>query len=132
MDTLWIVFVGALIACVASVVIFQHYQKKEYQQKTAIFRQYAQDFAKVGWGTWGYSVHVMSGQKERMERAIYSKKMLLLSYDPESHTAHVLGERGSEYIIDEFGCSCPDFQKRFMPCKHMYFAVMEITGENGD
>lgn len=137
MDMLWIVLVGAVVAVTASIALLRHFQRAEREkrksfldQKNAIFHKFSRDFERVGWGRWGYDVHIMPDQRDRMGRAIYSKKMKLLEYDPDCHTARVLGEQGGEYLIDERGCSCPDFQKRLLPCKHMYFAAMEISCED--
>lgn len=134
MAILAIFFIGVTltIAIVGTMLHRAAKEEKERQQetiqaKTAIYRKFAEDFAKVGWPAWGYVTHLPPEQRSRMEKGIYSKRMKLLNYDPEMHTACVLGEHGETYDIDVFGCSCPDFRKRGLPCKHMYFAVIEIS-----
>lgn len=136
MEILLITFTGAIVAVVASIVLLQRVQKAEKakqerarEQRTEIYRKFAEDFAKVGWSAWGYAIHMMPDQRPRMEKGIYSRSMKLLSYDANLHSACVLGERGAVYYIDEGGCSCPDFRTRRLPCKHMYFAVIEIQNE---
>ena len=133
MAILAIFFIGVTltIAIVGTMLHRAAKEEKERQQetiqaKTAIYRKFAEDFAKVGWPAWGYVTHLPPEQRSRMEKGIYSKRMKLLNYDPEMHTACVLGEHGETYDIDVSGCSCPDFRKRGLPCKHMYFAVIEI------
>ena len=134
MEILAVFFIGVTVALVIVGTMLHRAAKaeKDRQQetihaRTAICHKFAEDFAKVGWPAWGYITHLPPEQRSRMEKGIYSKRIKLLSYDPEMHTARVLGERGEMYDIDVSGCSCPDFRKRGLPCKHMYFAVIEIS-----
>ncbi len=110
--------------------------KKEYQAKriaqqeievqNAIYYNWAKDFEAVGWGRWGFKEHSQPGQIDRAKRAIYTRTMKLLKYDQDTHEAQVCGESGIVYKVNSDGCSCPDFCVRNLPCKHMYFAVLEI------
>lgn len=134
MAVLAVFFVGVVVTLAVVGIMLRRAanEKKERQQaaiaqQTAICRKFAEDFAKIGWPAWGYATHLLPEQRSRMEKGIYSKSMELLGYDPEAHTACVLGEHGKAYDIDISGCSCPDFRKRGFPCKHMYFAVIEIS-----
>ena len=99
--------------------------KQAQREKAA--QAIAADFRRVGWSMWNYSVHLNHDQIKRMGRSTSSEKMRLLSYDSQTHVAIVLGDTGKEYRIDEHGCSCPDCTMRGLPCKHMYFAVAELT-----
>lgn len=49
-------------------------------------------------------------------------------YDPEKSSAIVSGSSGTEYITTFSSCTCEDFQKRHLPCKHMYKLAM-YTGK---
>ena len=134
MTVLAIFFIGVAVALAIVGIMLRraaNEEKKRQQeilsQQTAIYRKFAEDFSRVSWPAWGYATHSPSEQKSRMEKGIYSKSMKLLDYDPRMHTACVLGEHGEAYNIDASGCSCPDFRKRGLPCKHMYFAVIELS-----
>ncbi len=131
MEYVIIVLVGALVAIIAAIIISRSNsakQKKEREDAIKLqrlpYEKLAADFARVGWSAWGYAIHRMAGQDDRIQRAIHSKEMRLLSFDAETRTAIVLGERGATYTIDSKGCSCLDFSSRGLPCKHMYFSVM--------
>lgn len=134
MEVMIVFFTGVVVTIIVVGVMLQRAAKEEKErqqeairQRTAICRKFAEDFAKVGWPAWGYVTHLPPEQRSRMEKGIYSKRMRLLGHDPEMHTACVLGEHGEAYDIGVSGCSCPDFRKRGLPCKHMYFAVIEIS-----
>ncbi len=138
MDFIYIVLGGVVVAFVVILVIIKANSKKQKAEREALLQQQrkpyemlAADFARVGWPAWGYAAHRAEGQDERIQRAIHSRKMRLIGYDAVSKTATVQGERGAEYEITPQGCSCPDFAMRSLPCKHMYFAAMEIP-ENTD
>lgn len=49
-------------------------------------------------------------------------------YDSEKSSAIVSGSSGNEYITTFSSCTCEDFQKRHLPCKHMYKLAM-YTGK---
>ena len=109
----------------------QEYQARRIAQQqievqNRIYSSWTKDFESVGWTRWGFKEHSQPGQLERAERACYSRTMKLLKYDPGSHEAQVCGESGTVYKVNADGCSCPDFCVRKLPCKHMYFAVLEI------
>jgi len=137
MNTLYIMLFGSAVAVILSVVILCYTTKKKNAELKELrqlqrkpYEKLAADFARVGWPAWGYTAHCLDGQYDRIQRAINSRQMSLLSYDKESHSAVVQGERGALYKMDAQGCSCPDFAKRGLPCKHMYFAVMEIPEDS--
>lgn len=109
----------------------QEYQARRIAQQqievqNRIYSSWTKDFESVGWTRWGFKEHSQPGQLERAERACYSRTMKLLKYDPGSREAQVCGESGTVYKVNADGCSCPDFCVRKLPCKHMYFAVLEI------
>lgn len=133
MDFLLIILGSAVVTLVASFAIIRVYSKKQkidretaLQQQRKPYEMLAADFARVGWPAWGYSAHLAAGQDDRIKRAINSRNMHLIGYNADTKVATVQGERGAIYEITPKGCSCPDFATRSLPCKHMYFAAMEI------
>ena len=121
-----------LIICIA--VVIKSSKKASGSKMADIKKQMTEnaksieaDFNRVGWSAWGYPVHLLDDQIQRMHRASTSEKMELIGYDDSLCIARVRGDSGTEYRIDKQGCSCPDFAKRGLPCKHMYFAVGVLT-----
>lgn len=93
----------------------------------------ADDFERIGWYTWGTGAHLTDEQATRMKQAALSTEMRLIEYHPDSHSAIVEDEHGTYCHIDEFGyCSCPDCEKRQLPCKHIYFAFLRILDQQDD
>lgn len=89
----------------------------------------SEDFlAMPGWDIWDTSIHEAPGQYERMERAATNKEISILSYDPEYQLAKVQGKT-AVYLTSCKRCSCPDYRKRRLPCKHMYALAMELDGD---
>ena len=128
MEFIVIVLGAAVFTIIIGIIITKKKQKDLNQQMRKPYQKLAAEFERVGWIAWGYGAHRAEGQDARIQRAINSRSMELISYDKESRTAVVKGERGKMYTITPQGCSCPDFASRGFPCKHMYFAVMEIPG----
>lgn len=120
---------SALFVCFAvrSARCNSHKSKPEYKASVdaKIVQMIFEDFARIGWSSWDISVHRADGQYERMKRAVGPNSMVVVSVDQAAGKAIVLGESGKEYTVSSAGCSCPDFQARGLPCKHMYFVAME-------
>ena len=74
------------------------------------------------WSKWS-AVHDMPDQKKRLAS---SKQAACtpVQIDRESGTAHFKGSRGS-YETTLERCSCVDFFRRGLPCKHMYRLAIE-------
>lgn len=88
-----------------------------------------EDFnAMPGWDIWDISVHETAGQYDRMERGVMDKAISVLCYDPEYQLAKVQGKTGI-YLTSCNRCSCPDFRKRHLPCKHMYAVAIWLEGD---
>lgn len=83
--------------------------------------------AMPGWSIWDSSIHEADGQYKRMERASTEKEITIMSYDPKYQLAKVQGKT-SIYLTSCKRCSCPDYRKRRMPCKHMYALAIELDG----
>ena len=73
----------------------------------------------VSFGSWDVSIHGADGQDVRMDRALF-QNIVIQSYDPATGTAEILGTRGEVYKTDLDRCACEDFQRRGLPCKHIY------------
>lgn len=83
------------------------------------------DFRKIGWDMWKPEIHSSKEQLDRIKRASDSHNHIRLkSYSRRTTTGIVYGSSGNTYLTCGNGCSCPDFKKRGLPCKHMYFISM--------
>lgn len=60
------------------------------------------------------------GAELRKRRAMDGELTPIRIY-PESKKAIFSGSEGGKYRTTLKKCSCPDFQKRNVPCKHMYY-----------
>lgn len=108
-------------------------QEKEAAQKEAterIISSIAKDFSNMeGWNSWDYSVHRVDGQLNRLQRAVQEAGISVVCYDPAYKYAKVRGSSGNYYITGASGCSCWDFKKRALPCKHMYHLAIALRGD---
>ena len=69
---------------------------------------------------WDDEVHDDLDQVTRQDRA-RNEYMRIISIDRKSKEATIqAGDHRSVYHVTMHGCSCPDFKKRELPCKHMY------------
>lgn len=84
------------------------------------------DFLTVGWNKWDPSVHRAEGQTKRYNTANSSEYMQIKQYNVNSCVTKIMGESGRFYLVHENGCSCPDFRKRQLPCKHMYYTASAL------
>lgn len=75
--------------------------------------------AGASFGSWDVSIHGADGQDVRMDRALF-QNIVIQSYDPTTGSAEILGTRGEVYKTDLDRCTCEDFQRRGLPCKHIY------------
>lgn len=83
----------------------------------------------LGNGTKKYTVG--AAQSDRFEKASH-ECLGLISYDVDSGTAKVSGSTGTEYTTTLDYCSCPDFDKRSKPCKHIYFLALQMGYTSDD
>lgn len=74
-------------------------------------------------GPWDPSVHLASGQLQRFGRAAYSD----FSAEPfKPGIARVTGSKGDIYLTSLENCTCPDFERRGLPCKHIYGLALSL------
>lgn len=80
-------------------------------------------------GPWDPSVHAAPGQYARFGRAMArplspfpngGKSTEILGFDKETNCVRVKGRRDRVYSVSLDHCTCPDFQERGLPCKHIY------------
>lgn len=77
------------------------------------------DGSAVSFGPWDVSIHDAEGQDVRFDRALF-QNIAILEYDAEKGLAHIAGSRGGTYETTLDGCTCEDFRRRGLPCKHIY------------
>ena len=70
------------------------------------------------WFTWDDSIHRAEGQSDRIERAVTQDLPVLRK--KKNGTFFVRGTKGDIYIVSYESCTCKDFTRRGLPCKHMY------------
>lgn len=80
-------------------------------------------------GPWDPSVHAAPGQYARFGRAaarplsVFSKggeRTKVLDCDAKAGAVKVQGRLDRVYTVSLDRCTCPDFQERGLPCKHIY------------
>lgn len=74
---------------------------------------------KKPFGHWTERDLSKQGQEERYRRSIYDG-IKILNIDKESGIALIIGTQGTVYDVTLDSCSCPDFEHRHLPCKHIY------------
>lgn len=74
---------------------------------------------------WDFSIHSAPEQIKRQKSAA-SSKLTPVSVDLNSCSASFKGSRASAYSTTLQSCTCVDFSRRKMPCKHMYRLAHEL------
>lgn len=82
-------------------------------------------------GSWNEKVHRGVAQSDRFEKAVH-EPIALLDFDVDRGLAKISGSSGTEYSTDLDWCSCPDFDKRSKPCKHIYFLALQMGYTSDD
>lgn len=77
------------------------------------------DGSAATFGCWDVSIHGADGQDVRLDRALY-QNIVISSYNAETGVAEILGSRGGVYETTLDACTCEDFHRRGLPCKHIY------------
>lgn len=102
--------------------------ERKYSQTdiyNTISEMMCEDVKKIGWTNWNPEIHASREQLDRIERASGSTNGISLwQYSPNTTAGIVKGRSGKVYFTCGNGCSCPDFRKRGLPCKHMYFIAI--------
>jgi len=74
---------------------------------------------------WDDAIHEMPDQKKRLESA-KKKETTPTSIDSEAQTAAFPSSGNRPYSTRLDQCSCVDFSKRKLPCKHIYRLAIEL------
>lgn len=126
-----ILILGGFVGIIAGIVSSTKSPSRDRITKADIRNKLvsliSQTFSEIGWNLWDKSIHSLDEQLTRLERAVKSKKMSVLDYNEDTKIGSVMGEKGGIYTVGADGCSCPDFNHRGLPCKHMYFLAMIIS-----
>lgn len=76
---------------------------------------------------WDETIHALPEQMSRQERAKHDG-MKVLDVNFSDGTGAIRSADGkATYHVTLEDCSCPDFQKRGLPCKHIYLLDMALT-----
>lgn len=76
-----------------------------------------------GWKIWDSSIQNNPEQIDRIQRC---DEIQVIDYDDQQHLAKVKGSKGDFYLTGSEWCSCMDFKKRGLPCKHMYKLALDL------
>lgn len=82
-------------------------------------------------GHWDPKVHTGQAQLERFEKAVH-QPMAILSYNAQNGFAEIKGSGSDTYMTSLDECTCPDFDKRSKPCKHIYFLALQMGYTSDD
>lgn len=82
-------------------------------------------------GKWNAKVHAGQAQLDRFEKASH-QAMAILSYNSQTGFAQIQGSGSDSYITSLDECTCPDFDKRGRPCKHIYFLAIQMGYTSDD
>ncbi len=90
----------------------------------------AQKFSKDDWRTYcDEKTHSLQGQGVRITRS-YEEDIKIEAYNPAACLGLVRGASGKRYLTTFHECTCPDYKKRELPCKHIY-CLCRLTAEPG-
>ena len=88
---------------------------------TEINKAWASSYRCKGpWGDWHPSVHKLNHQQARQHRA-FTENITVEKVDRQKNAAVV-----NNYQTSLDYCTCPDFQERHLPCKHIYLLAREL------
>lgn len=66
---------------------------------------------------------------KRLERARDMKPGAVISLDPSARSALIQGSGGVVYSVSIDRCECVDFERRQLPCKHIYRLALDLGCE---
>lgn len=73
----------------------------------------------MNFDVWDDTIHEAPGQADRIKRAC-EQDIRILSNLQSNRPARIQGTTGEIYDTSYDSCTCVDFQRRGIPCKHMY------------
>lgn len=98
--------------------------KEQKKSKKKSSKEISLEDARSIWSRWSYS-HTQNEQRKRIERVLngdFNRPMLY----PKEAKAYYTGQKGDMYTTTLSECTCPDFQRRNSPCKHMYYLAYKM------
>ena len=120
-------FLGATL--LSGIVLYFSFSKQRRQQlnsPASMPRPHASpsippsfDESSATFGVWDCSIHGADGQDLRFDRALYHN-IVIESRNQQLCTAQIRGSHGEIYQTTLDSCTCEDFQRRGLPCKHIY------------
>lgn len=84
---------------------------------------YTEPLQKV-WNSWDSKIHSQAAQIDRQERAC-SDVLTPLDINASNGSGHFRGKE-VDYFTNLNYCECMDYQRRLLPCKHMYRLAHEM------
>ncbi|WP_207665483.1 SWIM zinc finger family protein [Anaerocolumna xylanovorans] len=66
------------------------------------------------------SIHKTRQQQERIKRSVEHDLKIKTTLS-NGYSGKIIGTTGNTYLVTLKNCSCQDFKRRNLPCKHMYF-----------
>lgn len=121
--------VGLIMAAVGAAMVFW-LPKKFHSKKDFLSFAGSPCAGHHTFGNWNPKVHSGQAQIDRFEKAAH-QPMKILSYN-EHNFAKIQGSGDNWYLTSLDVCSCPDFEKRGRPCKHIYFLAIQMGYTSDD
>lgn len=78
------------------------------------------------WSQWS---DVCGEAAEARKRRALNGELTPVHINLKAKTGTFAGSDGGQYRTTLSGCTCPDFQKRKVPCKHMYYLAIKCNIE---
>lgn len=83
-------------------------------------------------GNWPKEIFWSNASLWRLSRAVHEVLPLVIKVLPANYGAYIQSGRTSEvYHTTLCQCSCQDFSKRMMPCKHIFALAIAAEGYDG-
>lgn len=77
--------------------------------------------------TWDQWSDVCGQAAELRKQRALNGELTPIRINPKSKKGVFAGSEGGRYHTTLSDCTCPDFQKRKVPCKHMYYLAMKCN-----
>lgn len=80
----------------------------------------------ISFGPWEIPDGAFLSEISSYEKAKELPSDRILFVDPEIKAAQITGRTGSVYFVSLNNCTCEDFKRRELPCKHMIRLALEL------
>ncbi len=103
-------------------------EEDKLREKAKKMEDYIEAFAKLGWDKWAEEIHCSEKQYRKMTECKIDIDCIIMYYNRKTQNARILSKSGNIYLTNGKQCSCPNFRKEKVPCKHMYcLAFYHVT-----